>query len=442
MGKGGCIMNTIIFIISSMLANFIIFIVIWSMLFIMLSRMLQKMNVLLVISFVLTIILALFVTRRIGILLSEQSLILPILIVSSNTLLHIMILRFTLFYPLPGPIFEKVIPENTNYIKLRSGSDIAYWHYKATKDESKPPIIYVHGGPGAHTRNIDRAFLSSFAEEGYDVLCYDQSGGGFSGYLTITEYSMERCIKDLEELRLWLNVDRIILIGQSFGARICSYYAAKYENHVESIIFTGPAGLTSSNIIKDIKSKKQLRKMNIEFATSEDTKFKPTIKETVRFAFTILTAKIGGPVIAEQITSQKEITEYATRMIPDAIARAYHKKYKDLVPTITSGGINVLVNVVLNNNYDKINMTMLPKLSNSSIPVLILRSAYDYVSWEDQKFYKTIFRNHYLVYIPESGHVAWSVNKEATYYAITHFMNQRYDSLECYKGETNPLIER
>ncbi len=274
----------------------------------------------------------------------------------------------------------------------------------------------------------------------YDVILFDQAGGGFSDYIDLNDYSMKRFVDDIECIRKNLKLNKMILVGQSFGARIASYYALLHKDHVESIIYAGAAGLSSHKLKDNIRDRKALKKQNIEFASGEDTEFKPKLSEMMRFVLSVLLCKIGGQNIVSQLVSQKEITEYSTRMIPDAIARAYHKKYKHLIPPITSGGISVLINVLMHNDYDKLSINLINQLRGSELPVLILRSAYDYVPWKDTKFYREIFTNHYLTYIPESGHIAWSVNKTDTYNSMINFMNKDYQLIDIYHGEENPVI--
>lgn len=417
--------------------------VIWSLSFILLSPKLKTLKSLLLVSWVLVIIVACLVGYLFEHLFFDN---LVVIRLSSYTFLHLIIfvvlLKSTLFKTLPGPSIKQIEPEDTKYWTLDTGSKIAYWHYKATGKKKPNPIVYIHGGPGAHVRNIDRAFFKTFTNDGYDVLLYDQAGGGFSDYININDYSMDRFIDDLESIRININAGKMILVGQSFGARICSHYAATYADNVESIIYAGAAGLKEKSIKQDTEENKKLKQSKIEFASSDKDSFKPHFKELIRFAFSIIMCKIGGERIVNQFLSQKEITEYSTRMIPDAISRAYHKKYQDQVPNITSGGINLIVNVLMHNNYDKISVGLINELSSSDIPVLILRSAYDYVPWEDTKYYREVFINHYMIYIPESGHIAWSINKEDTFNSIRDFVNGNTKNLNCYTGDTNPLYER
>lgn len=415
--------------------------IIFSISFLFLSKFFTNLKTLLLFIGLVNLIILTTIGISFQIIFLDSVEIVRLLYIIPYAIGFILLLKKTLFNELPGPIIKQIMPENTKYWSLDSGSRIAYWNYQATKSKKKYPIIYVHGGPGAHVRNMDRTFFKEFTKEGYDVYLYDQPGGGFSDYLDITEYSMTRFVNDLDSIRRIIKTEKVILVGQSFGARICSMYALEYEEHVEQIIYVGAAGLKKKSIKDNIKDKKQFEKSEIIFANTKDTEFKPTLKEGIRFVFSILMCKLGGHKIVSQFITQKEITEYGTRMIPDAIARAYHIKYKDKVPTITSGGINTIVNVLMHNDYDKISNKLISQLKGSKIKVLILRSSYDYVPWEDTKHYKEIFINHSLVHIEESGHIAWSINEKVTFDSILHFLKGEASKLELYTKDSNPILE-
>lgn len=415
----------------------------WSVSFIMLSKFIKNLYILGSISLIAPVTLMLYLGGLLqNRILTDSTINMLYPLAIFYVLVFLFILKITLFKKLPGPIVKQVLPSNTKYWNLSTGSCIAYWFYEAKGPKKGNPIVFVHGGAGAHVRNIDRAFFEQFTTQGHDVYLYDQAGGGFSDYLDVTDYSMNRFTEDLEAIRKQIHTEKMILTGQSFGARICAYYASVYNDNVTSIIFAGPGGLKPSSIREDIKNKKSLVNANVTFASDDADTFKPSFREIIRFAFSIIMCKVGGTVVVSQFVTQKEITEYATRMIPEAIGRAYHKKYAHLVPTITSGGINVIVNVIMSGNYDKISLDMINKLKGNNIPVIILRAAYDYVPWAHTKYYKEVFHNHYLVYIPESGHIAWSVNESDTFTSMTNFIKGNTSELVCYNNDQNPLYER
>lgn len=408
--------------------------------FLILSRKVKNLKILTVFSFMLQFIVLMFLGCIAEILLSGNINIIRIFTIA---LLVIIALSFagkaTLFKQLPGPVGEKITPPDTKYWELNTGSKIAYWHYTGENKAETYPMLFIHGGPGAHVRNIDREFFKRFAKEGFDIYLYDQPGGGFSECLAIEEYTMERYLEDIESIRNIIGTEKLILIGQSFGALICSAYVSKYKNRVESIIYTSPGELHPPSLSQRLKTQKKREEHGIKYATEILDKFTPPFREAIRFATAILTAKFGCKKMSAQLASQQEMKDYSTRSLPEAIGMSFHLKHADKVPKVLSGGFNIHVNIILQAEYKKISQQIVKRLYNVEIPVLILRAAYDYVDWEATKFYREVFQNSQLVYIPESGHVPWGVNASDSYHAILDFIAGNNENIICYTGESDPL---
>src|SRR5258705_1602950 len=126
----------------------------------------------------------------------------------------------------------------TQYWHLSTGSVIGYTKV-AAKGVKKPyPVIYLHGGPGAAINDRTIQSLSPLANDGYDVYLYDQVGSGQSNRLSnINEYSPERHVKDLAEIIKKIGTEKVILIGQSWGAILAILFTADNTKRVEKIIF-------------------------------------------------------------------------------------------------------------------------------------------------------------------------------------------------------------
>lgn len=430
-----------IFYLLGLVATIIIGLIGFSTSFILLSKRTKSILALVIYSLVVNLSLLISFSYIFEIIFKNNVSMTRITVISSVTIvLLLIVLNFSLFKQLPGPIIDKIIPVGTEYMTLDSGSRIAYWYFEGQGAVNETPILFIHGGAGAYTRNLDREFFKSFTEEGYDVYLYDQPGGGFSDYMSLDEYSMDRYILDIECIRKIIGAEKVILVGQSFGALICSAYAVEHTENIESIIFTSPGELRPNSIIERNMDKKEIKEKGIVYASESLYKFKPSINEAIRFAAVVLMCKFGSAETAEQLVSQKEMTEFLTRSIPEAIGKSYHIKYIDQVPQLTGGGINVHVNMVMQNEYKKISQSIISKLYDIDVPVLILRAEYDYVKWEATKLYREIFTNSYLVYISESGHIPWSINIDDTYHSMLNFMNGNVELLVNYEGKTDPRM--
>ncbi len=100
------------------------------------------------------------------------------------------------------------------------------------------PLFIVPGGPG-NSHITYRAFDSLYKD--CMIVYYDPFGTGKSDTAkTITEYSLERSIEDLEELRKAMGFSKINVLGHSFGTVVAQSYAIKYPYNVSHLLLSLP----------------------------------------------------------------------------------------------------------------------------------------------------------------------------------------------------------
>jgi proline iminopeptidase len=98
-------------------------------------------------------------------------------------------------------------------------------------------LILVNGGPGYDSQQIFRAFRR-LTTPTRRVVAYDQRGVGRTPAPRPLpqDYSLDAFVADLEALRIRLGVERIDLLGHSFGALVASAYTATHPRRVRSLI--------------------------------------------------------------------------------------------------------------------------------------------------------------------------------------------------------------
>jgi len=141
--------------------------------------------------------------------------------------------------------FAEVVPyANTKYWELPTGSVIAYSEYDPPLGVAVKPdaIVYLHGGPGVRQAPFDQDLYGSLATNGFRVFLYDQAGSGLSDFLShLRDYTVARFVADLEAIRQRIGVEKMILIGHSWGSTLAVSYMAKFPNHVAKAVFHSPA---------------------------------------------------------------------------------------------------------------------------------------------------------------------------------------------------------
>jgi proline iminopeptidase len=100
---------------------------------------------------------------------------------------------------------------------------------------SGPPMVVVHGGPGAdHTYFLP--YLLPLARM-HRLVFIDERGSGRSQRLQDTsQYTVENMADDVEAVRQALKLGKISLLGHSYGGVLAQAYALKYQQNLSHLI--------------------------------------------------------------------------------------------------------------------------------------------------------------------------------------------------------------
>jgi len=97
------------------------------------------------------------------------------------------------------------------------------------------PIFFIAGGPGGTHRGL-RSF-DPLAVNNHQLIYFDGFGRGKSDTAkVVSEYSLQRDIEDLEGLRKALKLQKISILGHSYGGLVAQGYAIKYPEQVSHLI--------------------------------------------------------------------------------------------------------------------------------------------------------------------------------------------------------------
>jgi proline-specific peptidase len=136
------------------------------------------------------------------------------------------------------------VPTQEGFIPFRGYKT---W-YRIVGDRESPgklPLICLHGGPGA-THDYFGS-LEAFAATGRRVILYDQLGAGNSDHIhDPAMWTISLFVDELGEIRRQLGLDRVHILGHSWGGQLALEYA-----------MTQPAGLTSLVLADTLSSASQ-----------------------------------------------------------------------------------------------------------------------------------------------------------------------------------------
>jgi proline iminopeptidase len=104
------------------------------------------------------------------------------------------------------------------------------------------PVIAVNGGPGlSHAYMMQNDLWQRVAAQRLVVL-YDQRGTGASKHLQPNApQTMEAQVADLDAVRKALGLERVAVLGDSYGGMIALAYAAAHPEHVARLILSDSA---------------------------------------------------------------------------------------------------------------------------------------------------------------------------------------------------------
>lgn len=94
-------------------------------------------------------------------------------------------------------------------------------------------LVVINGGPGQSHHYCESAEVLATSE--VRVVTYDQRGTGDTAHPADGDYSLDAYVSDLEALRQDLGVERVHLLGHSFGGLFAIAYLSAHPERVASV---------------------------------------------------------------------------------------------------------------------------------------------------------------------------------------------------------------
>lgn len=310
-------------------------------------------------------------------------------------LLAAVVLAVFLFIPknydLPSP--QKAV--HTQFWDLPTGSRIAYTRLPAMGVKKPYPIVFLQGGPGGFIAQRNITALAPLAELGYELYLYDPVGSGQSARLAnIADYTPERQRADLHAIVEQIGAEKVILIGQSWGAVLASLYLAEHAGRVHKAVFTGPGPLP--HLAPELRLLPALDSLKARQPTFTNQQANAQSQNLRSRLVSWLAVHFGI-----QLASNREMDAFQTQR--------NHWLNKATVcdaafaPPAESGGGFYAQLMTLHHLQQMADPR--PLLQGNQTPVLLLCGQCDNQPWGVVPDYLSLFTNASLEIVPGAGHV-------------------------------------
>lgn len=267
----------------------------------------------------------------------------------------------------------------------------------------KPVLFLIHGGPGGN--HIHFKYDSEKLREFAQLVFIDQRGCGWSKKDKKSNYTLENNIEDIEALRVHLGLNRISVLGVSYGGIVAQGYAIRYGKNIENLILVSTAPShhfieTAKENLKEIGTKQQIAVCDKYLWNG---KFK----------------------------SNRDVNRYFKIMDPLYIFNNKTKKRR--LPSskkIQSGNlINILSYDVLNAGFSTFlhEFDFIPALKKIKCPTLIMVGRNDWVCMPvHSKIMKENISNSTLKIFNKCGHALTTDANEKYIRSIKQFLNKNH----------------
>lgn len=169
--------------------------------------------------------------------------------------------------------FSKNTPTSTPFFTEASDGTKLFTKVSGTGDL----CIYVHGGPGMWSESFEN-LKGKNLESHLKMVYYDQRGSGRSGASVTNDYSVNRMVEDIEDLRKKLGADQVYLMSHSFGGIIATGYAAKYGQHLKGLILVNSTLYLNDSVMSQVAYANKLTGSKIEI---KDGQYMPALGEAM-----------------------------------------------------------------------------------------------------------------------------------------------------------------
>ncbi len=131
-------------------------------------------------------------------------------------------------------LFPALEPQDQGWLAVSGGHQL---YYEVCGNPGGAPVIFLHGGPGSGCNSMQRRFFDPVF---YRIILFDQRGCGRSlPSGCIENNTTQYLIKDIESLRIHLDIQHWLVFGGSWGSTLALAYATTHAQVIRGMILRG-----------------------------------------------------------------------------------------------------------------------------------------------------------------------------------------------------------
>ncbi len=320
----------------------------------------------------------------------------------------VLVLTFVCLYAQERTPPSLSIPPYHNLPTLEGyfqGADGARMFYRVV-GEKGDPVVFLHGGPGLGLE--DGGYdMEPLAEHGHRLLMFNERGAGRSEIITdVGKLRMQDYVQDVEEFRKKFGLEKLGIIGLSWGSLVALNYITAYPERVTRVVFLSPMSPTAK-LWQERNARLDTLKTEVERRQQEDAREK------------IKTAKDADiPHLCEQLFA-------GTGRLYVVNTEHFKKSHTNFCNLPAAGLRNTpfVMKAAVENLGD---WDFRPLMKNVHVPALVLEGAETNVPLDATREWVKSLPNARLLLIPHAGHQNWVDQPEAVIAVMDEFFHGRW----------------
>ncbi len=131
-------------------------------------------------------------------------------------------------------LYPPIKPFNEYFLNV---SELHTIHVEEAGNPDGKPVVFLHGGPGGGIEPIYRQY---FNPDKWRIILFDQRGCGQSTpFAELRENTTWDLVSDIESIREYLNIEKWVVFGGSWGSTLSLAYSESHPERVLGLILRG-----------------------------------------------------------------------------------------------------------------------------------------------------------------------------------------------------------